>query len=65
MSVILVWPMSPFLFCSPREGKRCLFILTELCEKDTLKDWLMKHNGKDSRNRKGVVNFFEQVSIYA
>jgi len=38
-----------------------LFILTELCESITLKDWLTEHSGENSRNRKNIIGFFEQV----
>ena len=41
--------------------KRCLFILTELCHKDTLKHWLKKNSGENSCNGKAMVNYFGQV----
>lgn len=43
------------------ELERGLFILTELCEKDTLKQWLKKNTGEKSRNRKLMITYFEQV----
>lgn len=43
------------------EPKICLFILMELCERDTLKHWLYKNRGENSRNRKAMIEYFEQV----
>ena len=39
-----------------------LMIQTELCEKKTLKNWLLDHIY--DRKRRTVVNFFEQVHSY-
>ena len=42
-----------------KDGLSALFIQTELCS-ITLKQWLV--DTTDGRNRKTVVNFFDQVS---
>ena len=42
-----------------KDGLSALFIQTELCS-ITLKQWLL--DTTDGRNRKTVVNFFDQVS---
>ena len=44
-----------------KDGLSALFIQTELCS-ITLKQWLV--NTTDDRNRKTVVQFFDQVSSY-
>ena len=41
------------------EQTTCLFIQTELCERDTLRDWLSKYT--DNRPRKKVFHFMKQV----
>lgn len=49
-----------------RESKRsptCLIIQTELCEKDTLRNWLDKNCEEKSRKKKVVLAYFEQVCL--
>lgn len=47
--------------CVSKEVERplCLFIQTELCEKNTLREWLL--NNVENRQRRMVIKFFEQV----
>ena len=41
----------------------CLFIQTELCERDTLRNWLNKNCKEKSRNKGQILTFFKQVSF--
>lgn len=42
-----------------QEQTTCLFIQTELCKRDTLRDWLTDHI--KNRPRKKVLQFIKQV----
>ena len=44
---------------SEQELPYCLHMQTQLCNKDSLKDWLK--NNVDNRQKKTVFGFFEQV----
>ena len=39
----------------------CLFIRMELCKEETLKDLLAKCNKEDTRRKKDMFDYFEQV----
>ena len=40
----------------------CLFIQTELCQRDTLRNWLLNHCEEKSRTKKVALDYFEQVT---
>ena len=43
------------------EPPLCLFVRTELCERETLKIWLAQN--KENRKRKEVAAWFKEVSV--
>ncbi|XP_064395053.1 probable helicase with zinc finger domain isoform X3 [Halichondria panicea] len=45
----------------PLNPPTCLFIQTELCERDTLRTWLGKNCEEKSRTRSQVLSFFKQI----
>ncbi|XP_064395058.1 uncharacterized protein LOC135342289 isoform X2 [Halichondria panicea] len=45
----------------PLDPPTCLFIQTELCQRDTLRTWLNKNCEEKSRAKSQVLSFFKQI----
>lgn len=42
----------------------CFFILTEVCNGGTLRDWLRKNKLKEDRSRSIIRDYLEQVQLH-